>query len=62
MKEIYQVEITKIVDGKKTEYLCGDVKSIDDLVENIESFVERMRPLTKEQKEEVSHFLASMSL
>lgn len=45
MEEKYQVEITKIVNGEKVEYLLGDVNSLDELIENIDSFVERMKPL-----------------
>lgn len=31
----YEVEITKIVDGKKVEYLVGAVKDLEELVGSI---------------------------
>lgn len=46
----YEVEITKIVDGKKVEYLVGTVKDLDELVNNIEEFIERMRPTGYKKK------------
>lgn len=46
----YEVEITKIVDGKRTEYLVGTVKDLDELVNNIEDFIERMRPVEYKKK------------
>ena len=45
MKKKYEVEITKIIDGEKCEYLSGYVNDLDELVENIEVFIERMRPV-----------------
>ena len=45
-KEVkFEVEITRTEDGEKVEYLCGNVDSLDDLITNIDKFVERMRPI-----------------
>lgn len=50
MKEKYEVKITKYVDGKPCEMLLGDVNSLNDLIENIDSFVERMKPITIDEE------------
>lgn len=50
MKTKYQVEITKIVDEKPVEYLLGDVNSLEELISNIDSFIERMKPLKKDKE------------
>lgn len=45
VKEEYEVQIIKMVNGEKVESLLGYVNSLDELVANIDKFVERMRPL-----------------
>lgn len=45
MKEKYEVKITKYVDDKPCEMLLGNVNSLNELTENIDSFVERMKPI-----------------
>ena len=44
-EEKFEVEITRTEDGEKVEYLYGNVDSLDDLITNIDKFVERMRPI-----------------
>ena len=44
-QEKYKVEITRTEDEKNVEYLCGSFDSLDELVTNIDKFVERMRPV-----------------
>lgn len=45
MKEKYEVKITKYVDDKPCEMLLGNVNSLNELTDNIDSFVERMKPI-----------------
>ena len=45
METKYVVEITKVTNEEKCEYLVGNFKNLDELVGNINKFVERMRPI-----------------
>lgn len=49
-KEKYEVKITKYVDNKPCQMLLGDVNSLNELIENIESFVDRMKPIEIEEE------------
>lgn len=45
MEEKYEVQIIKMVDGKRVESLLGYVDSLDELVANINEFVKRMKSI-----------------
>lgn len=47
MKMRYEVQITKFVDGKPCELLVGNTNALDELINNMDKFVERMMPLDR---------------